>query len=190
MQRLSDRTAQWRDVARDLGFTFTSAFEDAIVRGRRLSEVLRGVLQDISRIIIRRTVTEPVGAFISGSVGSLFGSAKGNVFAAGDLVPFARGGVVTRPTVFPFARGVGLMGEAGPEAIMPLRRTRDGRLGVEATGAGVVVHQTINVSLGEGSGDPVDQQRMAREIGRLARAGVLDAIKEQRRAGGMLWQGA
>jgi phage-related minor tail protein len=59
------------------------------------------------------------------------------------VVPFARGGIVDRPVLFPFARGVGLMGEAGPEAIMPLRRTRDGRLGVEASGGGRVLAPTL-----------------------------------------------
>jgi phage-related minor tail protein len=52
------------------------------------------------------------------------------VFSGGEVIPFARGGVVSRPTVFPMARGAGLMGEAGPEAIMPLRRDSSGRLGV------------------------------------------------------------
>lgn len=67
-----------------------------------------------------------------GFFASLFGFARGGVFAGGqELTAFARGGVVNRPTVFPFARGIGLMGEAGPEAILPLRRGRDGRLGVE-----------------------------------------------------------
>ena len=53
-------------------------------------------------------------------------------------MPFARGGIVNRPTVFPFRRGVGLMGEAGPEAIMPLERV-GGKLGVNARGGGVSV---------------------------------------------------
>lgn len=68
-----------------------------------------------------------------GTIGVL-PSAKGNVFQGGNVVPFARGGVVSRPTVFPMANGAGLMGEAGPEAIMPLRRGPGGRLGVEASG--------------------------------------------------------
>jgi len=76
---------------------------------------------------------------ISGSWG-LF--AKGGVFDRG-LIPFAQGGIVNRPTIFPFAQGVGLMGEAGPEAIMPLRRGPDGGLGVAMHGGGARV--TLNV---------------------------------------------
>ncbi|MCE8512302.1 phage tail tape measure protein [Ruegeria pomeroyi] len=78
--------------------------------------------------------------WITKAIGGLFGGgfARGGVFAqTGQVTAFARGGVlgggiVDRPTVFPFARGIGLMGEAGPEAILPLRRGPGGRLGVEA----------------------------------------------------------
>lgn len=80
-------------------------------------------------------------------------SAKGNVFAPGGMVRFARGGVVTRPTVFPFARGIGLMGEAGPEAVMPLKRLPSGRLGVESTGSGGSV---VNVTVNNHTGQPVE----------------------------------
>lgn len=62
-------------------------------------------------------------------------SAKGNVFARGNVIPFAQGGVLGGPTYFPLRNGdVGLGGEAGPEALVPLRRGRDGRLGVDVTG--------------------------------------------------------
>jgi lambda family phage tail tape measure protein len=62
-------------------------------------------------------------------------NAMGNALSGGRVVPFARGGVVTGPTLFPMANGAGLMGEAGPEGILPLTRI-NGRLGVEATGIG------------------------------------------------------
>ncbi|MBN2019298.1 MAG: hypothetical protein JW749_03635 [Sedimentisphaerales bacterium] len=61
--------------------------------------------------------------------------AKGLVLKAGKLLPYATGGIIDRPTFFPMAKGnIGMMGEAGPEAIMPLTRGRDGRLGVSADG--------------------------------------------------------
>jgi len=59
-------------------------------------------------------------------------SARGNVFGSGNIIPFARGGIVDRPTLFPMAKGAGLMGEAGPEAVLPLKRTASGDLGVRA----------------------------------------------------------
>jgi hypothetical protein len=187
LNKAENQAGKTNDVARQLGFTFESAFEDAILRGRKLSEVLQGIATDIARIFIRRTITEPIANWFGGLFSGIFGSAKGNVFEQGDLVPFARGGVVDRPTIFPFARGIGLMGEAGPEAIMPLARDSQGRLGVRASGASPVINQTINVNVsGGGVSDMVEQQRLAREIGRLTRAGVIAAIQEQQRAGGLL----
>ena len=62
--------------------------------------------------------------------------AKGGAFTQGRVMPFAKGGVVTAPTMFPMRGATGLMGEAGPEAIMPLTRGADGRLGVQASGGG------------------------------------------------------
>lgn len=84
------------------------------------------------------------GALSGGGGGSLsFQAANGAAFNRGNITPFARGGIVSSPTLFPMARGAGLMGEAGPEAVMPLTR-RGGRLGVDASGMGMnitIVHE-------------------------------------------------
>jgi|GEM_PF-1729558 len=73
------------------------------------------------------------GGIFGGLVKGLIGFSRGGVFSGGNVVPFASGGVVSGPTLFPMAGGrTGLMGEAGDEAIMPLKRGRDGRLGVAA----------------------------------------------------------
>jgi hypothetical protein len=134
-------------AARELGMTFSSAFEDAIVKGKELSEVLQGVAEDLARIILRQSVVNPLANAASGalsSAGSWFtglfsgsaapsvSSALGNAFLGGRLTPFALGGVVDRATVLPMA----LMGEAGPEAVMPLDRDSSGKLGVRAKGGG------------------------------------------------------
>ena len=80
-----------------------------------------------------------IGGILSG-VGNFFGSlfnANGNAFNAGRVVPFATGGIVTGPTMFPMAGSrTGIMGEAGPEAIMPLTRLPGGKLGVQSMGGG------------------------------------------------------
>lgn len=174
VKNLREETERASDVARELGLTFSSAFEDAVVKGNDLRAVLQGLVQDVSRIVVRKAVTEPLGnafssqlsggfpalfgasgggkgadflAATSGSFGTFTGSVKtnanGNAFGGDGLIPFARGGIVNRPTVFPFARGIGLMGEAGPEAIMPLKRGPDGKLGVAGGGGGQVVNVTI-----------------------------------------------
>jgi len=81
-------------------------------------------------------------------------SAKGNVFDQGNVIPFAMGGVVSRATKFPMANGrMGLMGESGPEAILPLRRGADGRLGISSdnrnSGHTYNISQNINVENGD-----------------------------------------
>lgn len=97
----------------------------------------------------------------------------GNAFERGMVTRFARGGIFDRPTFFPMARGMGLMGEAGPEAVMPLKRGRDGKLGV-AGGQSINFAPVINVS---GISDP---EQLARRIVRplrneLRRIGALGA---------------
>ncbi|NIX76902.1 phage tail tape measure protein [Microvirga terricola] len=90
-------------------------------------------------------------------VGSIFGSgagaaaapspfAQGGVFSRGMVMPFAQGGVIGAPTYFPLGRGLGLMGEQGAEAVMPLARGPDGRLGVRTGGGGRPVAVTVHVS--------------------------------------------
>ena len=86
------------------------------------------ILKDISKILIQSAIARTIKMFLS---------ADGNVIQGGRIKPYAQGGVVSSPTVFPMAGGdVGLMGEAGPEAIMPLKRGPNGRLGVEVTNQG------------------------------------------------------
>ncbi len=112
--------------------------------------------------------------------GLLFPSANGNVFSGGDVMAFANGGVVGGPTLFPMRHGgIGLMGEAGPEAIMPLQRGADGRLGVISSGqeGGVAVTVQVNVDA-RGAVEGVAQQvseavrKQIPEIVKQAVAGV------------------
>jgi phage-related minor tail protein len=137
-----------KSLVEELGLTFTSAFEDAVLNGGKLSDVLKGLEQDILRIIMRKAVTEPmgnaIGSIFSGiDFGSIFASANGNAFTGAPALSAYSGSVVSRPTVFPFANGIGLMGEAGAEAILPLRRGADGKLGV-AGGGGAMVQINVN----------------------------------------------
>ncbi len=101
----------------------------------------------------RATIVQPLlGGFASALKGSswlsaLF-SANGNAFGPAGLMAFADGGVVSSPTAFRFGAGgsnLGIMGEAGPEAILPLRRGSDGKLGVAAGGSSAPTNITFNV---------------------------------------------
>ncbi len=191
-----------KSIGEELGLTFSSAFEDAIVKGAEFGDILEGLAQDIARILIRRQITEPLAK----AIGDLLPSANGNAFGPGGLIPFAKGGVVDSPTFFKFANGGsfagGVMGEAGHEAILPLKRGAGGKLGVVAEGAGGggVVVQIINppqqptVRTVEEGGktqlqvifDQVDAQ-MAAGItsGRSRTAGAMQGTYGLRRTGGM-----
>lgn len=144
-------------AAKDLGFTFQSAFEDSIIEGKKLGEVLSSLYKDIQRIILRNAVTAPLASAISAGVSSLFSSpspsvasAQGNVFSGNRLIPFAKGGLITSPTIFPLANGrTGLAGEERTEAILPLFRTSGGDLGVKSGGGSGGIE--INVYAPEGS---------------------------------------
>jgi phage-related minor tail protein len=128
-------------------------------------------------------------------------NALGNAYAANGIVPFAMGGafqhdvtpyamggVVDQPTMFKFANGgagrLGLMGEAGPEAIMPLRRLPNGRLGVEQAGGGAPV--TVNVSV-DASGTAVQGNAgQGEQLGRVISQAVQAELVRQQRPGGLL----
>lgn len=137
-----------REIAQGLAQDITGPIKEALTSGQFTWETFAGAISRIAQNLATRLIDlafKPIeNALINaltggggGLLGSLFGFAKGGVFAGGaELTAFARGGVVNRPTVFPFAKGIGLMGEAGPEAILPLRRGRGGRLGVEMNSDG------------------------------------------------------
>ena len=144
IEQLVPHLRRMTEAAEEMGQTIAGAFENAVFSGEKLSVTLQNLANDLMRIMFRKTVTEPLGDFMTQGLKGAFGlsSAHGNVFS-GPVRPFAKGGVVTKPATFPMARGVGLMGERGAEAIMPLRRTRGGDLGVRAEmggGGGTIVN--------------------------------------------------
>ena len=108
------------------------------------------------------------------------------MFAKNKIVPYAMGGTIVRkPSIFPMANGgVGLMAEAGyPEAIMPLKRGRDGKLGVIAQGGGVG-NIVVNV---DASGSSVEaNETQSSELGRMLGAVVQAELIKQKRPGGLL----
>ena len=109
-------------------------------------------------------------------------NALGNAYGKNGIVPFYKGGVVNSPTLFPFSRGVGLMGEAGPEAIIPLQRGKNGKLGV-AGGGGTT---TVNVSVdAKGTKVEGDGKQMA-QLGRMLGSAIEAELVKQKRPGGLL----
>ena len=110
----------------------------AVVHGKSLSDIMKSMVLSLSQTALTAALKP-----LSGLIGNLFANAKGNVFAGGNMVPFADGGIVNSPTLFAMNGGAGLMGEAGPEAIMPLARGADGSLGVRGGGG---MNVTVNIA--------------------------------------------
>lgn len=116
------------------------------------------IIADLARIAIKQTILGPLSQMIMSGIGGgstvdvlgdgVWKNAKGNAFSNAPALSAYSGTIVDKPTIFPFAKGgaVGVMGEAGKEAILPLRRGADGKLGVEAGGSGGVTINFINQS--------------------------------------------
>ena len=163
-------------LSRGISSGLRRAFDGLIFDGMKLSDALRTVAQsmiDAAYNAAIKPVTDQVGGLIASAVGGLMnglvGFEQGGAFAQGRVTAFARGGVVSSATTFPMRGGVGLMGEAGPEAIMPLARGADGRLGVRAANtAPVVVNMNITTPDVEGFQRSQSQiaARMARALAR------------------------
>lgn len=164
-------------LSNGIGRGLRRAFDGLILDGQKLSDALRGVAQSMADSVLNvaiRPVQDAVGGAIAGGLNGLlsgvFPFEKGGGFTQGRVMPFARGGIVSAPTLFPMRNGRGLMGEAGPEAIMPLTRGADGRLGVQSAGGGRAVSVTVNVSTPDVQGFQRSQSQIAAQVGRaLAR---------------------
>ena len=167
LQRSTDGT---REAVQELGFAFSSAFEDAIVRGEKLSKVMEGLLQDITRILARKVITEPLGNAVSSALSgfsfdSMFsgiGSWLGGLFRA-------EGGPVTAGQPY-------IVGERGPEWFVPDRGGTVLPNGMAP--GGPVIQQTINIDArGADAGVEARLRLLAGQIARQASAMTLDAIR-------------
>lgn len=170
------------------------------------------VLSELQKVLLRAILVNSLksagGSDFLGSLGGLFGNAsaggstpsgaydsaasgltlnaKGGVYDSPDLSQF-RNGIVSSPTMFAFAKGAGLMGEAGPEAIMPLTRTADGSLGVRMvddavssiSAGGNSIQQTIQQHFTiSGNGDAALKQAMQEAAAKGTREGAKQARQE------------
>lgn len=220
---------QARDVAGQTRTLFSNAFssmEDAVanfaITGKlSFSDFAKSVLADMARIATRQAITGIAGSLFGSAIGGFFGGGASAVgegtmtgFSEGSFVPNAKGGVYDSPSLshfsnqvhsnpqfFAFAKGAGVFGEAGPEAIMPLTRAPDGNLGVRAlggatgassAGAEQKMEVTININReggGDVSADTAMGQRLAPQFLELIRAEI--AANERKTlspSGGATWR--
>ena len=208
-QRYVESIGTLREATAGLAQQGFKGIEDSIVSlattgTANFAQFATSLLSDMARIIIQQFVVKQLAE----AIGNLFGgpkqvdtnpsglnwaginkySANGNVFGANGIVPYAMGGIVNRPTLFPFANGgaigTGLMGEAGPEAIMPLTRGANGKLGVMAAGGGTT-NVVVNVDASGGS-TTQGKDDNANQLGKVIAVAVQQELVRQRRPGGLL----
>lgn len=185
---MADTSRQVTTLSNGIGRGLRGAFDGLLFDGMKLSEALSKVGQSMLSSAYASAinpVTKHVGRIMGSGIEAAIGAAMpfadgggfaqgrvmpfadGGSFAQGRVMPFARGGVVTGPTMFPMRGGTGLMGEAGPEAIMPLTRSADGRLGVRAEGGGGrPVQVVVNVTTPDVEGFRRSQSQIAAQMGR------------------------
>lgn len=158
-----------RALSANFGTQLTSALRSATVGGRALDDVLRSLALNLAGMAMSQGL-KPLSGLLNGMFSSLFGAIM--PFAKGGVVPFAQGGVVAAPTFFPMQGGMGLAGEAGPEAILPLRRGSDGRLGVAAGARPAAVNVVFNVTTPDAASFHKSEAQITGMLARAVRRGV------------------
>ena len=154
--------------------SLVSAFEGLAFKGKSVSDVVRSLAMNLSQSVLKSAfapLERGIGALFSGALSGGQAFANGGVFKRGGVVPFASGGVISSPIAFPLSGGLtGLAGERGAEAIMPLARGRDGRLGVAAQG-GASPSITINISTPDAESFRKSETQVAAMIARASALG-------------------
>jgi lambda family phage tail tape measure protein len=204
--------------------TVADAFTEAASTGKfAWKDMLVSILKDVEKFLVKQTILKFVqlamslfggGATTSGTgagasvnfgnntsdfatnMGSFIANAKGNAYSGSPSLSEYSGTVVNRPTPFLFAKGAGVMGEAGEEGIFPLSRGSDGKLGVKAIGAaggGQIVSVPVSITINsDGSANSQvstgEDAARFREFGENMRSMAQQEIQRAMRPGGSLWR--
>jgi lambda family phage tail tape measure protein len=202
LETLGEMGAESAKMMRD---AWVEGTYEMIAEGRKASDVWKSFVRDWSRMMYTKTMNQlvtqgfnAIGSYFGGGSGSggsgngkgsgsgsfavvsgeIAPEALGNAFYGGRIQRYAQGGIVTQPTVFRMERGAGLMGEAGPEGVLPLQRDRSGRLGVSAAGSPTQLE--VHVHNYSSQGLEVETGEIRRENDRL----VMSVIARDRRRRG------
>ena len=192
---LNKKIEEQQNIANTLQSSMENSFMSIIDGTSSVKDAFKSLASDILKELYRVLVVQRmVGTWSqasgtgSGIVGAVMGAfqAKGGVWQGGHQVQaFANGGVVGGPTMFPMAGGkTGLMGEAGPEAIMPLKRGKDGKLGVATSGDSGAVNIVQNFSFAA-NGDESVKKIIAQAAPQIAKMTQQQIIDSRRRGGAM-----
>ena len=161
-----------------IGGGLRRAFDGLVFDGVKLSDALRVVARTMADTIygvamkpVQNALGGALAQGLNGLLGGLMPFEKGGAFVQGRVMPFAKGGVVAQATAFPMRGATGLMGEAGPEAIMPLARGADGRLGVQAAGSARPVTVVMNITTPNVQGFQRSQTQIAAQAQRMLARG-------------------
>lgn len=177
---MSDTGREVRTLSNGIGRGLRGAFDGLVFDGMKLSDAMRKVGESMLSAAyssamnpVTKHFGKIAGAGIEAVISGAMPFAKGGAFSQGRVTPFAKGGVVSGPTTFPMRGGTGLMGEAGPEAIMPLTRGPDGSLGVRAeAGAGNrPINIVMNISTPDVAGFQRSRGQVAAQMTRALSAG-------------------
>ena len=172
--------ATGKDVAtleKGLSKGLRKAFDGVVFDGLSLSDALETLANSMAQSTYNaamKPITDHFGGLLATGVGGLMQNilpfADGAPFSQGRVMPFANGGVVSSTTPFGMRGGMGIMGEAGPEAIMPLARGPDGKLGVKGGGGGSTT-VVMNITTPDVQGFARSQNQIAAQMNRaLARS--------------------
>lgn len=153
------------DLADGVARSVSRAFRGAVTDGKSFRSVLSDIAGSFADIALKAAF-KPIGTLVGGLVENLFTATNP---ALGGVTPFAKGGVIAGPSYFPLGKGMGLAGEAGPEAIMPLQRGSDGRLGV--AGGGGAVNVTFNVTASDARSFAASEAEVSAMLLRAVRRG-------------------
>ena len=193
---LEEAKAQQDSLAEGIASSFGDAFTSIIDGTKSAKEAFKDMAKSIIKqlldvLVIQRLVgsvgtATSAGTGLAGLFSGTLASANGNVFSGGSQVQaYANGGVVSGPTNFPMSGNkMGLMGEAGPEAIMPLKRGSNGKLGVqmEGGGGGDVIHISQSFNF-QANGDETVKKLIAQAAPKIAQMTKSSMLDDRRRGG-------
>ena len=186
--KAKDQFAELKSAIEGWGRDSAAAIVDFAITGKSsFSDMVNSMIADMARMVIQQNITGPLASTISGFFGPTVANADGGVYSSPSLSAYS-GGIYNSPKFFAFANGAGVFGEAGPEAIMPLSRGPDGRLGVKAQGGG----STVNIEIINNSGAAVQQREVAdHRGGRKMQIVIGEAVAgEMRRPGSAMHSAA